>query len=58
VDEGARFIFGQRAIRLHHPIGEAITTKTRKAHQVDILRIVPVLQMDHEAAKCGCGRRV
>jgi hypothetical protein len=48
-------ILRQLPVCLHHPIGQAITAKARKAHEVDILRIMPVLQMRDEAAKCGGG---
>jgi hypothetical protein len=56
VDEFAGLFLGERAVRLHHPVGEAIAAKSSEAHQVDILGIVPVLQMRDEAAEgCCCG---
>jgi hypothetical protein len=55
VDHLARFVFRQLPVCLHHPIGQAITAKAGKAHEVNILRIMPVLQMRNEAAKCGGG---
>jgi hypothetical protein len=57
VDEFARFVFGEAAIRLHHPVGEAIATETGEAHKVDIFGVMAVLEMRDEAAKggrCGC----
>jgi hypothetical protein len=55
VDQLAGLILRQLPVCLHHPIGQAITAKARKAHEVDILRIMSVLQMRDEAAKCGGG---
>ena len=53
VNDFACCVLRQLSVRLHHPIGETISAKAGKAHQVDILRVVPVLQMCDEAAKCG-----
>lgn len=55
VDQRARFVFRELPVGLHHPIGQAIAAKASEAHEVDILRIMPVLQMRDEAAKCGGG---
>ena len=40
------------------PVGEAIAAEAGQPHQLDILRIVAMLQMPHQAAESGCGDRV
>jgi hypothetical protein len=56
VNDFASLILRQLPVGLHHPIGQAIAAKAGKAHEVDILRIMPVLQMRDEAPKCrSCG---
>ena len=54
MDQFAGFVLGQLRLRLHHPIGQAVAAKAGKPHQVDIFRIMPVLQMRDQAAKCRC----
>ena len=55
VDQGAGLILGQIALCIGHPIGKAVAAKSGKSHQVDILRIVAVLQMRDQPAKGGGG---
>ena len=53
VDEGA----GRRCVAikpgLHDPVSEAIAAEPGQPHQVDILRIMAVLQMAYQMAKSG-----
>ena len=38
---------------LAYPVGEAVAAEPGQPHQIDVLRIVPVAQMPHQAAKGG-----
>ncbi len=55
VDQRPRFVFCELPVGFHHPVGQAIAAEAGEAHQINILRIMPVLQMGDEAAKCRGG---
>lgn len=56
MDQRARGGLVERGASRYDPVCEAITAKSGKPHQVDILCIVAMPQMTHQAAKCS--RRV
>ncbi len=35
------------------PVGEAVAAKARQSHQIDVLRVMAMLQMAHQTAECG-----
>ena len=51
VDHFARLLLVPVIPSITDPVGEAIAAKAGKAHQVDILGIVAMAQMAHQAAK-------
>jgi hypothetical protein len=59
VDQRAGVVLSQisplRIGRLHDPIGQTIAAKASEPHQVDIFRIVAVLQMGDQAPEGGGG---
>lgn len=55
VDQFARFFFAKFGLRFHHPVGKAVAAETCQPHQVDIFRIMPVLQMRYQSPECGGG---
>jgi hypothetical protein len=54
VDQRARRLV-QRGARRHDPVGQAVAAKAGKAHEVDVLRIMAMAQVAHQAAKGGGG---
>src|SRR6218665_1672216 len=59
VDRAARFFAADRLARLGRslldPVGEAVAAEAGQAHQVDILRILPMPQMGDQPAEGGGG---
>ena len=53
--QGAGFCFVAGKTRVLNPIGQAVATKSRKPHQIDVLGIMAMAQMTHQAAKRCCG---
>jgi len=51
VDHFARLLLVAVITRIADPVGEAIAAEARQTHQVDILGIVAMAQMAHQAAK-------
>jgi hypothetical protein len=41
-------------LRFHHPVGQTVSAETGKAHQVDIFRIMAMLQVRDQPTKGGC----
>jgi len=41
--------------RRDDPVCQAIAAETCQPHQIDVLGVMPVLQMPHQSAECGSG---
>ena len=55
VDRLARGGLVERRAGIDDPVGQAVAAEACKAHQLDVLRIVPVAQMPDKAAERGSG---
>jgi len=58
VDDFARLIPRQIAVRFRNPVGQAVAAKARQSHQIDILHIGAMLQMRDQTAEGGCSNGI
>lgn len=55
VDHFTRGFLVERGAGIANPVSKAVATKATQAHEVDILGIVAMAQMAHQAPKCRRG---
>ena len=58
MDDSARFHLVAFKARIADPVGQAIAAEAGQTHQIDVLRIMPILQMVHQPAKGGGGHGI
>ena len=58
VDDFARLLLAEIAVRFGDPVGKAVAAEARRPHQINVLNVGPVLQMRDQAAEGGCSHRV